>query len=371
MLKEKRVLWLTHKRELVDQAASRMPIPCGVILAGREPTEARVQIASVQTITARELHPPADLLVLDEAHRATAETWRAIIQAYPKAWCLGLTATPERGDGAALGDVFDTLVEGPTVKELIALGQLVPCEVFAPVDEGGTLAADPVAAWKQYAGDRQGFVFAKTIEHSREIAAALGGIHIDGETPTAVRDLAISQFRAGTVRVLCSVFVFTEGFDAPMASVCLLARGCGHAGAYIQMVGRVMRPYPGKDRCTVVDLKGAVHRHGLPDDDRTYSLEGTAIKRKGEASVRQCPECGACFEPAPDCPRCGYVFPPPEPPTVKVREMKRALRPHGNDEQKKKTWARLSGAARTNGYKAGWAKHRFRATYGHWPPREW
>lgn len=372
----KRVLWLAHRRELIAQASERLHeagAPHGIILAGKAgAVAAPMQVASVQTLTARDARPPADVLVWDECHHCAAATYTAIRDAYPDAFHVGLTATPERSDGAALGDAFDVLVEGPTVRELTELGFLVPCDAVAPAMRNKDLAQDPVRAWQTHTPGRPTILFASNIPHSVATvmafrAAGVAAEHVDGDTPMAVREAAIRRFASGETMVLSNVYVFTEGFDCTRAEVCLLARGASHPSVYLQMVGRVLRPHPGKTSAVVLDLCGVVHEHGLPDEERKYSLDGDAIRRTETEPTKQCPTCGAVFRPAPECPRCHYAFPPPELPAVGNRELQRILRPSATQDEKQATYDRLAKVARERGYKAGWLAHRFRATYGHWP----
>jgi DNA repair protein RadD len=110
-----------------------------------------------------------------------------------------------------------------------------------------------------------------------------------------------------------------------------------------------------------------VHQHGMPEEERTYSLTGKAIRRKDVEALRQCPMCGGVAAPAPICGRCAYEFPAPAAPTVSEREIGRILRPNATLEDKQATYERLARTARERGYKPGWLAHRFRATYGHWP----
>lgn len=373
-----RVLWLAHRRELIAQASERLDtVGCtrhGVILAGHprvRPT-APIQVASIQTLHARRERPPADLVVWDEAHHAAAATYGDVRAAYPHAVHLGLTATPERSDGAPMGDSFDALVEGATIAELIEGGWLVPCDVIGATPASG-LAADPVHAWESLAQGRPTIVFAANVPHSRAITSALqargvSAEHLDGTTPWGEREAILRRFRDGRTTVLSNVYVLTEGFDAPRAEVCLLARGASHASIYLQMVGRVLRPAPGKSRALLIDLRGVAEQHGLPDCDRVYSLDGEAIRPRDAAEqVRQCPECGGCDRPRPSCARCGFVFPPPKEPTIEPRELRPILRPNATREQQQAAFDRLVGQARANGYKTGWVGHRFKATFGFWP----
>lgn len=376
----RRVLWLAGRRELVDQAAARLPGRVGIVMAGRpRDLDAPVQVASLDTIVGQDV-PPVDLVVYDEAHHAVAATSRQVLERHPRAYVLGLTATPVRSDGVALGDVFGELVLGPSVRELIADGHLVPCEVLAPRRLHGTLSEDPVTAWTNYGQGRPGFAFHATVDGSKAFVARLheAGVtaaHVDSQTPAAVRARAVEAFRQGEVECLSSVHVFTEGVDVPRAAVCLLARGCGNAGTYLQMVGRVLRPYPGKDVARVIDLRGVVHDHGLPDDDREWSLEG--VQGRARASDRQpitqCQACGYVWRwvASGPCERCGHraVRPPQRVvrrglERVEGAEPRRPPREGESREQQMARYAVLQQEARARGYRMGWVRARMRYLYG-------
>jgi superfamily II DNA or RNA helicase len=317
--KGQRVLWLAHRSELVDQAYRTLAgfgLPVGVLAATSEhqpDPSAPVQVASIQTLVAREtVRPAADLLIWDEAHHASlaASTWASLLDAYPGVPLLGLTATPERGDGAGLAPLFDGLVIGASVAQLTKLGHLVPCEIIRPAKllDSGQIAQDPVAAYREHGGGRQALLFARSVEEAQDYAARLTAAGTRAEcvhasTPAGTRALALECYRAGAVRVLTCVYVFTEGTDLPMASVCVLARGAGSAGVYLQMVGRVLRPAPGKSSALLIDLRGVSHIHGCPDDDRMYSLDGRGISL---AESRHCQVCSALLDGGYPCPSCGY-----------------------------------------------------------------
>ncbi len=215
-----RVLFLAHRRELIYQAQQKLydnGVDAGIILAGHPPRPGEpVQIASVQTLWARAMRtrtidlPRADLVVIDEAHHCRAKTYRRIIEAYPGAVILGMTATPCRGDGRGLGNVFDCMVECPPVQELIDLGFLVPTKVYAPVvpdlkgvrvEKGdyakgqlaermnqGELVGDIITHWLRLSERRKTVVFASGVAHSVHIRdefrrAGIMAEHIDGSTP--------------------------------------------------------------------------------------------------------------------------------------------------------------------------------------------
>jgi DNA repair protein RadD len=231
-----RALFIDHRREITKQTMRRLfagGIDAGTIQAGfpARPSEP-VQVASIQTLHARAMRtsslelPEADLLVIDEAHHARARTWRAVADAYPNARIIGFTATPCRGDGLGLGNIFDSLVEVATVAELIRLGFLVPTKVYAPVrpDLSGikiqrgdyneaqlaarvntdALVGDAIEYWHKLSERRPTVVFAVGVEHSVHLRDEFrrSGVlaeHIDGSTPIEERDAILAQLAAGKI----------------------------------------------------------------------------------------------------------------------------------------------------------------------------
>jgi superfamily II DNA or RNA helicase len=173
------------------------------------------------------------------------------------------------------------------------------------------------------------------------------------------------------VQVLSNVYVLTEGWDAPRAKVCILARGCGSAATYLQMVGRVLRRN-GDERALVVDLAGCTHDHGLPDEDRTFTLDGIGRKPKSDREwISQCLACGFVERGAsrgPVCRKCGTAWPIVEPMRVEAAEMTavRSVVPRWKRDEELE---RLTRIARERGYKPGWASVRFKEQFGFWPRR--
>lgn len=313
---ENRVLIVVHRRELVQQTVAKLRavgvVDVDVLAAGAEVSNgARIVVASVQTITARAELPPATLVLHDEAHHLPAKMFHDIFAAYPNAIHAGFSATPIRSDGKGLGSVFEEMIVASSVRELTALGLLTPSEVLCLGEPTRDLAIDPVAAYTKYTPKRPAVVFAASVEHARSLvprfeAAGVRAACIDGEMPTAERDAALARFSAGEIDVLTNCFVLTEGFDAPRAEVCILARSPNHVGTYLQMVGRVLRVAPGKKIATVLDLRGAALEHGLADEERRWSLTGAACSRiETFAALQRCTDCLAIFRPAAHCPRCG------------------------------------------------------------------
>jgi superfamily II DNA or RNA helicase len=283
-----------------------------VLAAGAEVASgARIVVASVQTIAARGGLPPATMVLHDECHHVVAKMFHDVYAAYPNAIHIGFTATPIRADGKSLGSVFDEMIEVSSVRELTALGFLTPSEVRCLGEPTRDLAVDPVAAYQQYTPGRPAVVFAASVEHARSLvpsfaAAGYRPACVDGEMPSEQRDAVLARFAVGGLDVITNCFVLTEGFDAPRAEVCVLARSPNHIGTYLQMVGRVLRVAAGKKIATVLDLRGSAVEHGLPDEDRRWSLDGEACSRvETFTSIQKCTVCLALFRPAKKCPRCG------------------------------------------------------------------
>jgi len=219
---DRRVLVIAHRREIVSQTSDKLTargVSHGIIQAGDEKKlrpMAAVQVASIQTLHARAIRsssmlmPLADLLIIDEAHHACAMTYEKVIEAYPSAIVLGLTATPCRGDGRGLGGIFKTMIECPQVPDLIEQGYLVKSRVYAPVDpdlrgvrtqagdyvesqlaermDRDELVGDIVTHWFKYGQHRKTVAFACSVGHSTHIRdefvkAGVRAEHLDGSTP--------------------------------------------------------------------------------------------------------------------------------------------------------------------------------------------
>lgn len=388
----RRIIWLVHRTELVDQAAATLEaqgLAPGVIAASSAwpvRPEALVQVASVQTLVARgSIRPPAHLLVWDECHHAgeAAAEWLKILDAYPGCPMLGLTATPERSDGTGLAPIFTGLVVGVTARRLTQDGHLVPCEVVRPSRwlkagraSGNPLAQDPLAAYLEHAHGRQGFLFAASVEEAQDYARAFtaSGIRtvaVSAKTPADERALALRGFRDGTIRMLSNVFVFTEGTDLPAASVCILARGCGTAGTFLQMVGRVLRPAPGKRNALLLDLPGVTHVHGVPEDERHWRLSGKACVLAGQ----RCRVCGTAIEEYP-CPSCGIGAPDAEENSTTGTEItndplaKYARKIAEGPQQRRETAIRWIRAALLKGHKPASVRFKWKAVYQEDMPRD-
>lgn len=386
------VLILVHRKELIEQASARLSasgIPHGIIKAGyKEDRSQRIQLASVQTL-ARRAKPPAGLVIIDEAHRCLADSWLALLDQYPQAWILGCTATPYRLDGRGLGRVFQEIVVGVTVRELIEQGLLVEPRVLAPPppdltgvrviggdyaieqleERMGRLTGDIVDHWKRHAAGRATVVSATTIAHSRAIVAAFqaAGVtaeHIDGDTAEADRAGALSRLARRETLVLSQCAILTEGWDLPALEVAILARPTASLCLHRQIVGRVMRVCDGKDGALVLDHAGNHLRHGLVTEEVTLSLSDK-VKRTAPAPLKTCPDCYCvCFAGAKQCPECGHVFEVKGREGVEVvdGELVEFKRPAMLD-----VYRAMIAQANKRGSRLGAARYRFKEKFGCWP----
>lgn len=299
--KGNRVLFLVHRRELCDQIRSTFTW-WGVNMR-------LCDIMMVQT-AARRLSklPRPQLIITDENHHCLANTYRKIYEYFPECRRVGVTATPVRLNGDGLGDVNDRLIIGVSAKWLIENHCLAPYDYYAPslVDlsevkmnrgEFETSSVEKlmlkkavfgnvIEYYKKLAGGRQAICYCTSIRHSIETAAAFraAGIeaeHIDGSTPRAERDEIVRKFKEGALDILCNVDLISEGFDVPDCECAILLRPTQSLTLYIQQAMRCMRYRPDK-RAVIIDHVGNYARHGLPDDDREWTLDKKPKRKRAK-----------------------------------------------------------------------------------------
>lgn len=423
--KDRRALFLVHRRELLNQASRKLydtGIDAGIIAAGFEPRPGQqVQVASISTLHSRAMRtrrmdlPEANLVVVDEAHHATAKSWADILAAYPEAAVIGLSATPCRADGRGLGDIFQRLVCCPDVSELVRLGFLVGTKVYAPpppdlqgvkitggdyntqqlgerMNQDG-LVGDVVTHWLKHSERRSTLVYAVDVAHSMHLRdefsrAGISAGHIDGTTPAEERDAVLDQLRRGVLDVVCNCQVLTEGFDAPDVGCIVLARPTKSFSLYRQIVGRGLRPAKDKAHCIVLDHAGGTLEHGFVDEPVEWELNEKkratrpAMKQRDAARVRklvECPECGATRWQGRPCSTCGWRphgYGEGQPfMDGDLVELDR----HGNVRKHVKVpvwdpepfYRQLLWIVQEHGYNPGWAAHKYREKFGNWPSRRW
>lgn len=414
------ILALVHRRELVQQLSGKLfdaGLDHGIVAAGfpARPGE-RAQVASISTLHARAVRgsamnlPDADLILVDEAHHATARTWRQIIAAYPDAIVIGVTATPCRGDGRGLGGIFDCMIECPPISELIAAGFLVPTKVYAPTEpdlagirisrgdynekqlaermDGPQLVGDIVTHWHRLAERRCTVVFATSVAHAIHLRDEFGrsgvaAAHVDGGTPTVERDAILARLAAGSLEVVVNCGVLTEGFDLPAIGCIVMARPTKSLALFRQIVGRGLRPAPGKDHVLVLDHAGATFEHGLIEQPIKWPLAADArAERPSQSSrgkkrapeLKACPECSAVRWSWAPCDECGWR-PRVKPQVVEATDgqlghveadrFARERKPGFNE--KNLFHAELAWIATERGYASGWIAHKYREKFGEWP----
>lgn len=370
----KSALWVAHRRDLVSQTARRLESSfgsrVGVVMPGeRENRDATIFVGTVQTLMSR-VKAPADYLVLDEAHHYVATEWAQLRDAYPKARVVGLTATPQRSDGEAMGDVFSEIVVAASYSELLREGFLVPARVHRPrVSLGNDLAQDPIEAWRRYSEGSRTFVFCARTSIARDVAqrfrdaGVLAGT-IEANTPKREREELLESFRRGKHRVITNVGTMTEGIDVPEARTAILMRAFDFVGQYLQVVGRVLRPAKDKRDAVLIDLTGASIKHGLPTDDRRYSLEGKAISGQAFGGGGVAPEFAQEVRGVDLVTVASGALAEDMPPAEAVLAVV-------DSAKRRAEYDRLLGAAKLARMRPGFARARYYDQFGEWPPGSW
>lgn len=344
---KQRVFALVHRREIFNQFCEsflRMGVNHSMILPNIKMGNELAMVASVQTLVSRikksETIPQPDLIIADEGHHAIASQWQYIFSAFPNAKILGMSATPTRTDGTGLDKIFSHMVcgdkHGASMKELIKKGILSPYQIFTqplavdlldvrikngdydPKEMAERLkqvVGSEVAEYRKYLHNQPTICFYPTVEMA-EIAAqkfrdaGYNFISIDGKMTPAARKKAIDSLGSGELHGLTSCSVISEGTDIPVVSGIILMTKTQSIVNYLQQVGRGLRMCKGKTHATILDFVGNVAIHGLPCEDREWSLEGVK-KRKREIEVTeritQCDNCKYHFLTKNRiCDRCGW-----------------------------------------------------------------
>jgi len=336
-----RALILAHRDELMSQAVEKLAVvdpslDIGVVKAERDEHDAPVVVASVQTLSRpsrlERLTSDFEILVVDEAHHATADTYRRILD-YCGVFkpdgplCLGVTATPFRADGAGLGTIFQKIVHERGILDMIreayladlrAIQVRLDCDLnalhtragdFMDRESSALLVAGnaprhAVEAYQAYAAGRKALLFTPTVDLAHAMAEAFEAAGMaaegrDGTTPLEERRAIVRRLHTGETSVVGNCGVLTEGFDEPSVDCIIVARPTRSKPLYVQMIGRGTRPFPGKADCLILDLVGATTRHDLMTaaalfDLKPAALAGQTLMEAVEARER------ALTPPAPD-----------------------------------------------------------------------
>ena len=308
----KEEVWVVaHRRELVSQIKDTLE----KFFSSLKSTS--IKVISIQWLSRHygEMEEKPGLIVIDEAHHALAETYAEVMNAYPKAKKLGLTATPYRLNGKGFTDLFDTLLCSWSMERFIAEGRLSLYDYYSiKPDSAAQLLIDSLQkrgadgdyqqkelnevmdvkpslerlclTIKEYVPGKKGIVYAISIQHAEHIAEfyrenGIKAVAISSKTPLAERQELIERFKASSllsslnstsdeIEVLVSVDLFSEGFDCPDVEFIQLARPTLSLAKYMQMVGRGLRVAAGKDYCVILDNVGLYKRFGLPSVDRDW-----------------------------------------------------------------------------------------------------
>ena len=279
-----------------------------------------IKVTSIQWLSRHygEMEEKPGLIVIDEAHHALAETYAEVMNAYPKAKKLGLTATPYRLNGKGFTDLFDTLLCSWSREKFISEGRLSLYDYYSiKPDSADQLLIDSLQkrgadgdylqkelnevmdvkpslerlclTIKEYVPGKKGIVYAISIQHAEHIAEfyrenGIKAVAISSKTPLAERQELIERFKSSSlssslnsasntsdeIEVLVSVDLFSEGFDCPDVEFIQLARPTLSLAKYMQMVGRGLRVAEGKEYCVILDNVGLYKRFGLPSVDRDW-----------------------------------------------------------------------------------------------------
>lgn len=321
--KDNRVLFLVHRKELCQQIANTFN-SLGVDMS-------LCDVSMVQTVSRRLGNlPDYDLIITDEAHHSTARTYTKIYEHYSHVVRLGFTATPVRLNKGGLGEVYSDLVTSVSTQWLIENHYLAPYKYYsvkladtsglhtvagefkqdevAELMQNSEIYGDTVKQWKRLAEGKKTIVYCASVEAAKMTAERFSseGYHsiaIDGKTPQSERERAMREFREGEVRILCNCELFGEGLDVPDCECVVLLRPTQSLTLFIQQSMRSMRYMPNKT-AIIIDHVGNCYRHGLPDDEREWSLE-PKHKQENIVKIRECKNCFAVYPPTkPKCPYC-------------------------------------------------------------------
>jgi len=417
---DKKVLWVVHRRNLVIEMCRKLKekfdIDAGIIMAGYEyDLDKQVQLCSIQTYGRRlnledlELNKffvDADFILIDEAHRAVSRTYKEVIKLYEDKIIIGCSATPCKADGRGMGEVFDDLVMGPTVKELTDGGYLSPVRYFVPgaIDLEGVkilggdyqlnelekkvnkkkLIGDIVENWLKLGEDRKTLVYAVNVKHSIALCEAFqsAGVktaRLDAHNTDEERDEVFEAMERGDIQVLVNVLLYVEGLDVPSISCIVFARPTKSLGLYRQAGGRGLRIEEGKENLIFLDHANVIEEFGMLDEEVEWTLDGKekAFRKPDsegkEPRLSKCRVCSEVFSGTNVCPVCGTELKSFGKPieTVDAELVELKAKKKTNKDMSIADKRRLLGAliwhAEKKGYKSGWSAHSYKSFLGVWP----
>lgn len=345
-----------HHRIIASEIVVKFCITQQIIELGQSyvnPT-APVAVAGVQTLIRREdkltqWRNSVEMWCMDEAHHVCIDNqWGKATLMFPRARGLGVTATPIRTDkkplGREFGGLFDQMITGPSMRDLIKMGYLTDYRMFAPprsintaeieiskstgdfnlnqlrkAAHKSTIVGDMVSHYQKFIPGKQAIGFLVDVEQAMETAerfrqAGIPAIGLSARSTDRQRQKELDKFRSRETKVLLNVDLFGEGFDVPFVEGVMGGRPTQSYSVYAQGFGRMMRTAPGKEYGYYIDLVNNFLIHGLPDANREWKFEPAGEKRKRDPNVIPLTACTACFMTYESvfkiCPYCGHVHVP-------------------------------------------------------------
>ena len=337
------VYFVGHTKILLDQMSNELQengIKHGIIAPWAPQLKYRVQVISKDTLFNRYKKMKETgwknprIIIIDECHISMSARYKEILDSYPDSILIGLTATPIRLDGKGLNSIYKTMLHGPSIQELQALKRLCPIDTFAvEFDDSGlrtnhgdynssdviervdkpNILKDVVKHWELLAKNKKTLTFCASIKHAQDMAeefnnAGYPSVAISSKDGKQMIDKKIDAYYAGEYINLCSVNLFIMGFTVKDCECVIQARPTQSLMIYLQTLGRGMMYIIGKMLINI-DAVNNYTRHGLPDDDRTWSLTGKLKTDKGRIDHKRCPD---CLRPVPiatrGCPHCGFQW---------------------------------------------------------------
>ena len=398
----KKAMIICDRKELISQAGDKinsLGLMPTIIAPKYHQSLNNIYLASVDTLRRRAI-PDVDLVIVDEAHKQSFDNVLKRVTDQCDPFVIGATATPFRSSGQnCLSEIYDDIIHGPKVSELIDLGFLVPATTYAAKEDFSqmkkkglefdmgamfdrfnqpTLYDGVIDNYKKFSPGEKAICFNVNVEHSKimtEKARAEGitSAHIDGETPDFERRRILEDFHNGEFQMLNNCSVLTTGYDEPSIETVIVNRATTSISLYLQMCGRGSRPHDfkglsGKEKkgqFKIIDQGANVYRHGLWESDREWSLYKKQKRTDGVAPIKACMECGAINNAsARVCKTCSAPFEIAEK-TLKQGEFievqKKNRRGAGKKPQRPDprtaSFDELDDYASVMGYKDGWVYH--------------
>lgn len=380
--KGNRVLFLVHRKELCEQITNTFTAQ-GVDMD-------RCSVSMVQTVSRHiDKLPEPKIIITDEAHHSTANSYKKIYEAFPDALRLGFTATPCRLNHGGLGEVYDKLITSVTTQWLIENNYLSPYKYYsvkladtsglhikagdykadevAELMQNSEIYGETVNQWEKLAKGKKTIAYCASVEAAEETAeqfrqAGYTAASLSGSTPKELRAQIMQDFRDSKIMILTNCELFGEGLDVPDCECTVLLRPTQSLTLYIQQSMRSMRYMPGKT-AIIIDHVGNCYLHGLPDDNREWTLEPKA-KQQNIVKIRECPMCFSVYPPTKQkCPYCGYAavkeIQRKEKKTVEIDlvEMQRQeeIKNTKYTDLTAESWSDVERIRKARGYKIQWA----------------